>query len=237
MGRQKIAMKRIVREEARQVCFSKRRAGLFKKTTELSILCGAEIGIVVFSPAGKPFSFGHQSLDHIIRRFISGGIDGDKLHHLNEEHAGLIEKLEEARRRQSELEMEVAAQQVALGLDIEVQQMMMEELKCFHNALEELRRNVESRREELEMISAIEAKPIRGSPGARFGYGFGYLGSLHNGLHNGLYLLETQWVVAQHQNSKPPACANSTGEIPTRTIQLAVSTTGELAHLTAYSRG
>ncbi|KAK8965861.1 Agamous-like MADS-box protein AGL61 [Platanthera guangdongensis] len=198
MGRQKIAMKRIVREEARQVCFSKRRAGLFKKATELSILCGAEIGIVVFSPAGKPFSFGHPSLDHIIRRFISGGagapaqlheirIDGDKLHHLNEEHAafhaGLIEKLEEARRRRSELEMEVAELQVALGLDIEVQQMMMEELKSFHNALEELRRNVESRREELEMISAVEAKPIRGGPGAMFGYGFGYLGGLHNRLY------------------------------------------------------
>ncbi|KAK8967058.1 Agamous-like MADS-box protein AGL61 [Platanthera guangdongensis] len=143
---------------------------------------------------GKPFSFGHPSLDHIIRRFISGGagapaqlheilIDGDKLHHLNEEHAGLIEKLEEARRRRSELEMEVGAQQVALGLDIEVQQMMMEELKSFHNALEELRRNVESRREELEMISAVEAKQIGRGPGAMFGYGFGYLGGLHNGLY------------------------------------------------------
>ncbi|KAK8951851.1 Agamous-like MADS-box protein AGL61 [Platanthera zijinensis] len=194
MGRQKIAMKRIEREEARQVCFSKRRAGLFKKATELSILCGAEIGIVVFSPAGKPFSFGHPSLDHIISRFISGGaaappqlhgirVDGDKLHHLNEEHAGLTEKLEEARRRRAELEMAVAAQQAAPGLDMEVQQMTMEELESFHNTLEGLRRNVASRREELEMLSAVEAKPIRGGPGAMFGYGFGYLGGMHNGLY------------------------------------------------------
>ncbi|KAK8967315.1 Agamous-like MADS-box protein AGL61 [Platanthera guangdongensis] len=99
MGRQKIAMKRIEWEVSRQVCFLKRRAGLFKKATELSILCGAKISIVVFSPAGKPFSFGHPSLDHIIRRFFSGGsdappqlhgirVDGDKMHHLNEEHTG-----------------------------------------------------------------------------------------------------------------------------------------------------
>lgn len=54
MGRQKIEIKRIEKEEARQVCFSKRRAGVFKKAHELSVLCGAEIAIVVFSPAGKP---------------------------------------------------------------------------------------------------------------------------------------------------------------------------------------
>nr|AIZ95407.1 MADS11 [Apostasia odorata] len=39
----------------------------------LTILCGAaEIGIVVFSPAEKPFSFGHPSLDYIIKRFSGG---------------------------------------------------------------------------------------------------------------------------------------------------------------------
>ncbi|KAK8967135.1 Agamous-like MADS-box protein AGL61 [Platanthera guangdongensis] len=161
MGRQKIAMKIIEREEARQVCFSKRRAGLFKKATELSILGGA----------GAPPQL------HGIR------IDGDKLHRLNEEHTGLTVKLEEARRRRAELEMAVAAQQVAPGLDMEVQQMTMEELESFHNTLEELRRNVASRREELEMLSAVEAKPIRGGPGAMFGYGFGYLGGMHNGLY------------------------------------------------------
>ncbi|KAG6518318.1 uncharacterized protein LOC122054891 [Zingiber officinale] len=36
MGRQKIEIKRIESEEARQVCFSKRRAGLFKRANELS---------------------------------------------------------------------------------------------------------------------------------------------------------------------------------------------------------
>ncbi|KAK8952404.1 hypothetical protein KSP39_PZI004141 [Platanthera zijinensis] len=62
--------------------------------------------------------------------------------------------------------MEVAAQQMVPGLDMEVQHMTMEELESFHNTLEELRRNVASRQEELEMLSAVEAKPIRGGPGA-----------------------------------------------------------------------
>ncbi|KAJ3674044.1 hypothetical protein LUZ60_006036 [Juncus effusus] len=71
MGRQKIEIKKIENEEARQVCFSKRRNGLFKKASELSTLCGAEIGIVIFSPAGKAFSFGHPSVDSVADRFLS----------------------------------------------------------------------------------------------------------------------------------------------------------------------
>ncbi|ONK65575.1 uncharacterized protein A4U43_C07F38500 [Asparagus officinalis] len=66
IGRQKIEIKRIENEEARQVCFSKRRAGLFKKANELSILCGAQVSLLVFSPAGKPFSFGHPSVDYVV---------------------------------------------------------------------------------------------------------------------------------------------------------------------------
>jgi hypothetical protein len=60
-GRQKIEIRPIESEDARQVCFSKRRVGLFKKASELTILCGAEAAAVVFSPAGKAFSFGNPS--------------------------------------------------------------------------------------------------------------------------------------------------------------------------------
>ncbi|XP_020583373.1 agamous-like MADS-box protein AGL29 [Phalaenopsis equestris] len=197
MGRQKIAMKRIENEEARQVCFSKRRSGLFKKATELSILCGAEIGIVVFSPAGKPFSFGHPSLDYITRRFLSGGtgaaaagqlcgmlVDSEKLHHLNEEHAGLLEKLEEARRRRVELETEIAAQRVGSSLpcDMEVHEMSVEEIDNFQKVLEELRRNVASRHEELQ-IQGMDMKMLRAGVPPLLSYGGGYLGG-----YNGFYL-------------------------------------------------
>ncbi|KAJ3670767.1 hypothetical protein LUZ60_008193 [Juncus effusus] len=61
IGRQKIAIEPIQNEPARQVCFSKRRNGLFKRVQELAVLCGAHIKIVVFSPAGKPYSYIHSS--------------------------------------------------------------------------------------------------------------------------------------------------------------------------------
>ena len=55
--RERIAIRRIDNLAARQVTFSKRRRGLFKKAEELSILCDAEVGLVVFSATGKLFHF------------------------------------------------------------------------------------------------------------------------------------------------------------------------------------
>ncbi|KHN09540.1 Agamous-like MADS-box protein AGL15, partial [Glycine soja] len=55
MGRGKIEIKRIDNASSRQVTFSKRRTGLFKKAQELSILCEAEVAVIVFSNTGKLF--------------------------------------------------------------------------------------------------------------------------------------------------------------------------------------
>ncbi|KAJ0702446.1 putative transcription factor MADS-type1 family [Helianthus annuus] len=46
-------------------------ADLPQKASELSILCGAEIAIIVFSPSGKLYSFGHPSVEIIGDRFLT----------------------------------------------------------------------------------------------------------------------------------------------------------------------
>ncbi|KAF5746121.1 putative Triacylglycerol lipase 2 precursor [Tripterygium wilfordii] len=71
LGRQKIAIAKIPKKNHLQVTFSKRRAGLFKKASELCTLCGVEIAIIVFSPANKAFSFGHPEVESIMDRFLS----------------------------------------------------------------------------------------------------------------------------------------------------------------------
>ncbi|KAG5254020.1 MADS-box transcription factor [Salix suchowensis] len=53
MGRGKIVIRRIDNSTSRQVTFSKRRSGLLKKAKELSILCDAEVGVIIFSSTGK----------------------------------------------------------------------------------------------------------------------------------------------------------------------------------------
>lgn len=70
MGRRKIEIEIVKDPNTRQVTFSKRRTGLFKKANELSILCGAEVAIVVFSPGNKPYSFGHPSVDVVAAKFL-----------------------------------------------------------------------------------------------------------------------------------------------------------------------
>nr|CAD1818246.1 unnamed protein product [Ananas comosus var. bracteatus] len=56
MGRGKIEIKRIENTTSRQVTFCKRRNGLLKKAYELSVLCDAEIALVVFSAAAASTS-------------------------------------------------------------------------------------------------------------------------------------------------------------------------------------
>ncbi|KAK1286334.1 Agamous-like MADS-box protein AGL61 [Acorus calamus] len=110
MGRQKIEMKKIEKEDARQVCFSKRRQGVFKKASELSILCGAHIAIIVFSPGGKPYVFAHPSLDSVINTCNSSSCSTSLTHHqesriheLNKDHTDLLARLDAARAISEEL--------------------------------------------------------------------------------------------------------------------------------------
>ncbi|MCL7051446.1 hypothetical protein MKW94_005595 [Papaver nudicaule] len=61
MVRGKTEMRRIENATSRQVTFSKRRNGLMKKAFELSVLCEAEVALIVFSPRGKLYEFSSSS--------------------------------------------------------------------------------------------------------------------------------------------------------------------------------
>ncbi|EOA32674.1 hypothetical protein CARUB_v10015972mg [Capsella rubella] len=70
MGRGKIVIKRIDNSTSRQVTFSKRRSGLLKKAKELSILCDAEVGVIIFSSTGKLYDYAsNSSMKTVIERY------------------------------------------------------------------------------------------------------------------------------------------------------------------------
>ncbi|KAE9591823.1 putative transcription factor MADS-MIKC family [Lupinus albus] len=69
MGRGKIAIRRIENITNRQVTFSKRRNGLLKKAKELSILCDAEVGLIVFSSTGKLYDYASTSMKSVVGRY------------------------------------------------------------------------------------------------------------------------------------------------------------------------
>ncbi|CAF2195856.1 hypothetical protein HID58_027613 [Brassica napus] len=79
MVRGKIQLKRIENPVHRQVTFCKRRTGLLKKAKELSVLCDAEIGVVIFSPQGKLFELATKgTMEGVIDKYMkcTGGHRG-----------------------------------------------------------------------------------------------------------------------------------------------------------------
>nr|AMQ23644.1 AGAMOUS-like MADS-box protein [Kerria japonica var. pleniflora]AMQ23645.1 AGAMOUS-like MADS-box protein [Kerria japonica var. pleniflora] len=60
LGRGKIEIKRIENTTNRQVTFCKRRNGLLKKAYELSVLCDAEVALIVFSNRGRLYEYANN---------------------------------------------------------------------------------------------------------------------------------------------------------------------------------
>jgi len=69
MGRKKITIKKITDGRNRQVTFSKRKFGLMKKAYELSVLCGCEVGLIMFTANNKLFQYASSDMDRILLRY------------------------------------------------------------------------------------------------------------------------------------------------------------------------
>uniref|UniRef100_A0A0A9D7Q6 MADS-box domain-containing protein n=1 Tax=Arundo donax TaxID=35708 RepID=A0A0A9D7Q6_ARUDO len=67
--RGRVELRRIEDKASRQVRFSKRRSGLFKKAFELALLCDAEVALLVFSPAGKLYEYSSTSIEGTYDRY------------------------------------------------------------------------------------------------------------------------------------------------------------------------
>ncbi|KAL6297137.1 hypothetical protein ACE6H2_005279 [Prunus campanulata] len=106
MMREKIKIKKIDYLPARQVTFSKRRRGLFKKAAELSVLCESEVAVVIFSATGKLFDYSSSSIEDVIERYKAhtNGVEESNKQFLelqleNENHIKLSKELEEKSRQ------------------------------------------------------------------------------------------------------------------------------------------
>ncbi|XP_073271156.1 agamous-like MADS-box protein MADS3 [Primulina huaijiensis] len=75
MGRGRVELKRIENKINRQVTFSKRRNGLLKKAYELSVLCDAEVALIIFSSRGKLYEFGSNGIMSTLERYQRCGFN------------------------------------------------------------------------------------------------------------------------------------------------------------------
>ncbi|XP_057788448.1 agamous-like MADS-box protein AGL62 [Salvia miltiorrhiza] len=163
-GRKKIEIKKIENLSNRQVTFSKRRVGLFKKASELCILSGAEIAIIVHSLGKRVFSFGHPSTDAVVDRFLGGGDERDgavaatavNTRDFNRHYSDVSKELEVEKKRRDMIEEQKKAEGHGGGdgfwWNQDVDEMELDELEQFAMALEELKKNTDLRANDL-MIS------------------------------------------------------------------------------------
>jgi len=69
MGRRKISIAPIANDRHRNVTFSKRKSGLIKKATELSVLCDAQVAVLVFSAGHKVTCYSSNPIHHLLQKF------------------------------------------------------------------------------------------------------------------------------------------------------------------------
>ncbi|XP_060169280.1 agamous-like MADS-box protein AGL62 [Lycium barbarum] len=162
-GRRKIAIKPIDNQNSRHVTFSKRRLGLFKKASELCILSGAEIAILVQSlKRQRLFTFGHPNADAVIDRYLTGksssSSTNDQLNmqQNNQYYSQLCRELETEKKKKESIEESKLVNNDNNGefwWNEPIDDMGIEELEEFMTALGELKKKVTMRVDELNMIN------------------------------------------------------------------------------------
>ena len=161
LGRRKIEIKKLEKKSSQQVTFSKRRAGLFNKAAELSVLCGAEIAILVSSATNKLYTFGHPNVESLLDRFLTGNSAPPKpaeaylpLQELNRDFDDVAAEFDIEKRRAAEL-----SSNDRFWWDEPLESMKIDELKRFRSSLVELRGKVAERVEKFTDMRT-EVSPI-----------------------------------------------------------------------------
>ncbi|GAU31367.1 hypothetical protein TSUD_19120 [Trifolium subterraneum] len=172
-GRRKIEMKRMSNESNLQVTFSKRRSGLFKKASELCTLCGIDIALVVFSPSGKTFSFGHPNIYTVIDHYISqvppqnnGTLQFIEAHRsatlceLNAQLTQIKNMLDDLKKREDELSHLRKASETQFWWACPIDGMDKAQLELLKQALEDLKKLIAQHNDRI----AIQGAPTQTLP-------------------------------------------------------------------------
>lgn len=75
MGRRKISIEPLTDDRNRTVTFTKRKAGLFKKAHELSILCEVDIAVIIIGRNHKIYEYSSNDTEKILDRYESHLMD------------------------------------------------------------------------------------------------------------------------------------------------------------------
>ncbi|KAM0037636.1 putative transcription factor MADS-type1 family [Helianthus debilis subsp. tardiflorus] len=183
-GRRKIKMEKMENENNLYVIFAKRRPTLFQKASELCILCGAEIAIIVFSPRGKLYSFGHPSVEMIGDRFLTHtsqpsssnselveAYRNTNIYELGRQLTYVLTQLEVEKNKSEEL-TNISKQGIGNQLPIvaEIENLGLQELEKLKLAMEWLKNEIEEQKKRIVAANQLPIVPVSGANGVEGGY-------------------------------------------------------------------
>nr|AFV74899.1 PISTILLATA-like protein [Schoepfia jasminodora] len=108
MARGKMEIKRIENSSNRQVTYSKRRNGIIKKAKEITVLCDAQVSLVIFASSGKMHEFcspSTQVVDILDRYHKHCGSSGKKL--WDAKHEDLSHELERIKKENDSMQIQL----------------------------------------------------------------------------------------------------------------------------------
>ncbi|KAJ0702450.1 putative transcription factor MADS-type1 family [Helianthus annuus] len=182
-GRRKIKMEKLENESNLYVAFAKRRPTLFQKASELSILCGAEIAIIVFSPTGKLYSFGHPSVEMIGDRFLTQtsqpsssnsqlveAYRNTNIYELSRQLTYVLTQLEVEKNKSEEL-TNISKQGIGNHpWEAPIENLGLQELEQLKLAMEWLKNEIEEQKKRIVAANQLPKVPVSGANGTEGGY-------------------------------------------------------------------
>jgi hypothetical protein len=153
-GRQRRENRLVEDKTSRQVTFSKRKSGLWKKVADLAVLCRAKLAVVVFSRTGRAFAFGTPSVEAVLSYADNIAVPAAAAYDVD--WKAMEKKFREIEEKPAEVKAE-EARMIAIGKKVvEVQKQTgkgfwwevdpealdAEELPVFVKSLERIRANV-----------------------------------------------------------------------------------------------
>uniref|UniRef100_A0A5B7A469 Uncharacterized protein n=2 Tax=Davidia involucrata TaxID=16924 RepID=A0A5B7A469_DAVIN len=153
MGRGRVELKRIENKINRQVTFAKRRNGLLKKAYELSVLCDAEVGLIVFSNRGKLYEF-CSSPEYLRLKARYEGLQRSQRNLLGEDLGPLNSKDLESLERQLDMSLrQIRSTRTQYMLD------QLTDLQRKEHALNEANKTLKQRLLEGHQVNSLQWNP------------------------------------------------------------------------------
>lgn len=178
-GRKKIEIKQLENSSNKQVTFSKRRAGIFKKASELTVLCGADVAVIVFSSADKVFCYGHPNINAVLDSYQNGlssvvkvcdNASDVPVAEFNKKYVEAEKEFEGLKRKTTEMkEMADEKKKIMKEMNVndgfwwdevvDLEMMDEREAEQYLRALEEVRQKVAARVHELKILNGTMTGP------------------------------------------------------------------------------